>query len=271
MQGQAQGDSGHQTGGRVSDSPAGVEKARQAKQLLKNGDWAGASAIYRQLTQEFPRDGELRRHFMLNAFRRGDYEEVVQQSLDLADMALAEGNSGAAFERYAEILRLPELVAGEKGQEAGERVSQIVEPLKADIYFSYGDHYLAEQNPEMAKQYFEVSERLAPGRWETLWGIGQAYLMMGNKELAVKSLYDSVNSAPGEAVHAYELLGEIMLGEGRPLDELREMFWRASVIFEEYQLYEDALRVALRWLQLDNQDREMADRTRQLNRMLDER
>ena len=66
-------------------------------------------------------------------------------------------------------------------------------------------------------------------------------------------------------------MGEVLLSEGRDLSELRELFYRASVIFENYQLYEEALRVALRWLQLDNQDREMTDRARQLNRLLDSR
>lgn len=255
----------------VSQSEAGVQKARQARQLLKEGDWDRASALYRELTRDFPEDTELRRHFILNAFRNEDYQEVVQQSLDLADLALMYDDTAKALERYGEILRLPELVAGEKGQATADLVSELIEPLKADIYFSYGDHYLAVQNPEMALQYFEVSERLGPGRWETPWGVGQAYLMMGEKEKAISSLYTSVNTAPSEAASAYELLGEVLLSEGRDLTELRELFYRASVIFENYQLLEEALRVALRWLQLNNQDREMTDRARRLNRMLDSR
>lgn len=258
-----------QGGGRVSQSKSGVEKARRAKQLLKNGDWPGASALYRELVAEFPRDGELRRHFLLNAFRQQDYLEVVQQTLDLADLAVLENDLDGALDRYGEVLRLPELVAGEKGQAAGQAVQEIVEPLKADIYYSYGDHYLAAQNPEMAKQYFEVSEKLSPGRWETHYGVGQAYLMIGDKEQAIQSLYNSINFAPNEAASAYELLGEVLLGEGRPMNKLREMFWRASVIFEKYELYDEALRVALRWLKLDSQDREMADRATQLNRLID--
>lgn len=254
--------------GLVSESQEGIQKARQARQFLKSGDWAGAARLYRELTREFPDDTELRRHFILNAFRNQDYEEVIQQSLDMADMSLMYDDTAAALERYSEILRLPELVAGDHGQEAADRVSELVEPLKADIYFSYGDHYLAVQNPEMALQYFEVSERLSPGRWETHWGVGQAYLMLGDKKKAIESLYTSVNSSPSDAASAYELLGEVLLSEGRELDELREMFYRASAIFEKYECYEDALRIALRWLQLDNQDREMTDRARELNRLI---
>ena len=255
----------------VSQDPAGIAKARQARQYLAKGDWAGASALYRELTIDFPGDTELRRHYIINAFRHQDYREVVQQSLDLADMALLYGDTGTALERYGEILRLPELVAGDRGHSAGEEVAQLIEPLKADIYFSYGDHYLAVQNPQVALQYFEVSERLAEGRWETQWGMGQAYLMMGEKHKAIEALYSSINNAPSDAASAYELLGEVLLSEGRKLEELREMFWRASVIFENYECFEDALRVVLRWLQLDNQDRDMADRARTLNRLLDTR
>lgn len=255
-------------GAKVSDSQAGVAKARQARQFLKSGNWPSAAVIYRELVAEFPYDKELRRHFLLNAFRQKDYREVVQQSLDLADMALALDDTGTALERYAEILRLPELVAGDQGQAAAEEVTALIEPLKADIYFSYGDHYLAIHNPDVALQYFEVSERLSQGRWETQWGIGQAYLMMGEKAKAIESLYASVNCAPSDAASAYELLGEVLLSENRELAELREMFWRASVIFETYECYDDSLRVVLRWLQLDNQDREMADRARELNRKL---
>jgi tetratricopeptide (TPR) repeat protein len=257
--------------GLVSESEEGIQKARRARQFLKTGDWEKASALYRELTQEFPEDAELRRHFILNAFRNQDYQEVIQQSLDMADLSLMYDDTSAALERYSEILRLPELVAGDHGNEAGEKVAEMVEPLKGDIYFSYGDHYLAVQNPEMALQYFDVSERNAPGRWETQWGAGQAYLMLGEKSKAIESLYSSVNSAPSDAASAYELLGEVLLSEGRELPELREMFYRASVIFEKYEFMEDALRLALRWLQLDNQDREMTDRARELNRLMDAR
>ena len=254
--------------GLVSQSETGIQKARQARQFLKSGDWERASALYRELTEEFPEDTDLRRHFILNAFRHKDYQEVIQQSLDMADLSLMYDDTAAALERYSEILRLPELVAGDHGQAAGDQVAELVEPLKADIYFSYGDHYLAIQNPEMALQYFDVSERLAPGRWETHWGVGQAYLMLGEKKKAIEALYHSVNSAPSDAASAYELLGEVLLSEGRELPELREMFWRASVIFENYECFEDALRIALRWLQLDNQDRDMTDRARELNRTI---
>lgn len=256
---------------RVADSPEGVAKAKLARQLLSQGDWGRASAVYRELSTEFPHDKELRRHFLLNAFRQRDYYEVVQQSLDLADMALAENDTATALERYSEILRLPELAAGEQGQAAADEVSALIDPLKSDIYFSYGDHYLAIKNPQLALQYFDVSERLAPGRWETAWGAGQAWLLIGDKERAVKALYASVNAGPNEAATAYELLGEVLLGEGRPLPKLREMFWRASVIYENYDMLDDALRVALRWLKLDNQDRTMVDRATALNRAIDRR
>jgi predicted Zn-dependent protease len=271
VQNQAQGEWDNHAVTRVSQSKSGVAKARQARECLKQGDWPSAAAIYRQLSEQFPEDAELRRHILLNAFRYKDYQEVVQQSLDLADIALAYDDTGSALERYSEILRLPELVAGDEGQEAADRVAALVEPLKADIYFTYGDHYLAIQTPELALQYFEVSERFSPGRWETSWGLGQAYLMMGDKQKAIESLYCSVNSAPSDAASAYELLGEVLLAEGRPLPELREMFWRSSVIFEKYECFDDALRVAHRWLQLDNQDRKMADRATALNRAMDSR
>jgi len=271
LQSQSQGEWDSRPATRVSQSKAGVARARQARQFLQQGDWPRAAAIYRELTKLFPNDEELRRHFLLNAFRQKDYEEVVQQSLDLAEQALAQGDTGAALERYSEVLRLPELVAGDQGQQAADRVAAFIEPLKADIYFSYGDHYLEIQSPELALQYFDVSERLSPGRWETSLGIGQAHLLMGNKQLAVEALYASVNSAPSDAASAYELLGEVLLSERRPLAELREMFWRASVIFEKYEFFDDALRVAHRWLQLDSQDREMADRATALNRALDRR
>ena len=206
---------------------------------------------------------------MLNAFRQHDYREVVQQSLDLADIALSQEDTATALDRYGEVLRLPELAAGEMGQDVGDEVASLIEPLKADIYFSFGDHYLAIKQPEVALQYFEVSERLSPGRWETYWGIGQAQLMMGDKTIAIDSLYKSVNSAPSEAAWAYELLGEVLLTEGGEMSTLREMFWRASVIFENHDGFDNALRVALRWLKLEPQDREMADRARDLNHKLD--
>ena len=262
------GGQGGRAATRVAESKAGVAKAKKARHFLKNGDWANASALYRELTQAFPNDTELRRHFLLNAFRYKDYHEVVQQSLDLADISLEYDDTGAALERYSEILRLPELVAGDEGQAAADKVAELVEPLKADIYFTYGDHYLANQNPQLALQYFEVSGRHSPGRWETYFGMGQAYSMMGETQKAIENLYQSVNTSPSEAASAYELLGDTLLAEGQESAQLRDMFWRASIIYENYGMVEHALRVARRWLQLDSQDREMADRATALLRCL---
>lgn len=252
----------------VSQSKSGVARARHAKKLLLAGQWAEAVALYKELIAEFPRDQDLRRHVLLNAFKFQDYREVVEQTLDLADLYLAEGDSNAGLERYSEILRLAELVAGESGPEAAAEVEELVEPLKADIYFVFGDHYLTLGQADHALQYFEVSERLQEGRWETHWGRGQALLLKGDKRSAVKCLYQSIEAAPEDAASAYELLGEVLMGEGRPLSEVREYFVNASTIFSNYECYDDALRVIFRWLQLDSQDREMADRAKELSKMV---
>lgn len=252
----------------VSRSPEGIEKARQAKELLRQGNWLGALAIYRELTATFPYDLELRRHVLISAFKRQDYQEVLQQSLDLAEISFSSGDSHAGLERYSEILRLPELVAGEHGTEVADAVAELVQPLKADIYFVFGDHYLSSGQADLALQYFDVSERQQSGRWETHWGRGQALLMKGDKKEAVRSLYQSIQVAPDDAASAYELLGEVLMGEGRELPGLRKYFARASAIFEAYECYDDARRVAFRWLGFDSQDREMADRVRMLTQKI---
>ena len=252
----------------VAESPEGIGIARQAKELLRQGQWPAAIALYRQLVERFPQDLELRRHVLISAFKWKDYREVLNQTLALADLAFADGDTHSGLERYGEVLRLPELVAGEGGAEAAREVSELVEPLKADIFFVYGDHHLGNGQHDLALQYFDVSERMMPGRWETYWGRGQALLLRGDKREAVKSLYQSIQSAPNEAASAYELLGEILLGEGRELKDLRKYFVRASSIFEAYECQDDALRVTFRWLQLDPQDREMADRARVLTKKI---
>lgn len=252
----------------VSQSPEGVQKARQAKELLRQGRWPAALALYRGLIAEFPWDRDLRRHVLLSAFKLKDYKEVLQQTLDLAELAFAEGDSHGGIERCAEALRLPELVAGEQGQEAAEEVRALVEPWKSEIYLRYGEHYLDAGQPDLALQYFDVSERLAPGRWETSWGRGQAFLLRGQKREAVRALYQSIQTAPNDAAEAYESLGAVLLGEGRELKDLRKYFARASVIYESHERYEDALSVCFRWLELDSQDREMADRARALTQRI---
>lgn len=252
----------------VAASPEGIQVARQAKDLLRQGQWPSAIELYRQLLESFPEDMELRRHVLLSAFKWKDYKEVLTQTLALADLAFADGDSHSGLERYGEILRLPELVAGDQGPEVAHQVAELVEPLKADIYFVYGDHYLGTGQHELALQYFDVSDRIMPGRWETYWGRGQALLLAGDKREAVKSLYQSIQVAPNEAASAYELLGEILLGEGRELKDLRKYFVRASSIFEVYDCHDDALRVTFRWLQLEPQDREMADRARLLTQRI---
>lgn len=264
MDGNQFGDDGSQQAETVAQSPEGVQKARQAKELLRQGQWPAALAIYKELVEAFPYDLELRRHVLLSAFKWKDYREVLQMTLDLADLSFAEGDVNSGLERYSEVLRLPELVSGDQGPQVAAEVAELVEPLKADIYFVFGDHYLAEGQSDLALQYFDVSERLQPNRWETHWGRGQAQLLKGDKKEAVRSLYQSIQLAPNEAASAYELLGEVLLGEGRELKDLRKYFVRASTIFEAYKCHDDALRVSFRWLQLDPQDREMADRARQL-------
>ncbi len=253
----------------VAESPEGIHVARQAKELLRQGRWPESLSLYQQLIESFPQDRDLRRHVLISAFKWKDYREVLNQTLALAELAFASDDPHTGLERYGEVLRLPELVAGDQGLEASQQVAELVEPLKADIYFVYGDHYLASGQPDLALQYFEVSERLMPGRWETYWGRGQALLLKGDKREAVKSLYQSLQVAPNEAASAYELLGEILLGEGRDLKDLRKYFVRASAIFETFECHDDALRVTFRWLQLEPQDREMADRARVLTQRID--
>ncbi len=252
----------------VAASPEGIQTAREAKELLRQGRWPEALTLYQQLVESFPDDRELRRHVLISAFKWKDYREVLSQTLALAELAFADDDPHTGLERYGEVLRLPELVAGDQGLEASREVAELVEPLKADIYFVYGDHYLATGQPDLALQYFDVSERLLPGRWETYWGRGQALLLKGDKREAVKSLYQSLQVAPNDAASAYELLGEILLGEGRELKDLRKYFVRASSIFETFECVDDALRVTFRWLQLDPQDREMADRARLLTQRI---
>lgn len=243
----------------VAQSPVGVQKARQAKELLKAGQWPAARSVYQELVQEFPEDRDLRRHLVLSAFKWRDYREVVQQTLDLADLFLAEGDTASGLERYSEILRLPELVAGDQPAEVVAEVDSLVEPLKADIYFAIGDAYLTAGQPDLALQYLEASDRLQPQRWETYWGQAQAKLLKGEKREAVRLLLQSIQLAPQEAASAYELLGEVLLGDGRSVTDVRKYFVRASGIFESYECYHDALRICHRWLQLDPQDRDMAD------------
>ena len=252
----------------VSESAHGIERVKEARRLLRAGDYEQSMTLYRELVDEFPDDRELRRHILMVAFKRGDYREVVEQSLGLADICFAEGDSLTGMEHYSEILRLPELVAGEKGDRASAHVAQLVEPLKADIYFVFGDHYLNMGRADLAIQYLDVSERMQSGRWETHWGRGQALLLKGEKAEAIESLKESIRCAPTEAAQAYELLGEVLVGESRPLEEVKPYFVKASEIFEAYECYDDALRMSFRWLQVDPQDRDMADRAREMTKRI---
>ncbi len=252
----------------VAQSRQGVEKAKQAKAHLRAGDWASALAIYQTLVVAFPEDRDLRRHLILNAFKFQDYQEVVQQGLDFADLLFAHGEVSAALDRYSEILRLPELVAGEKGPEAGRAVEELVETVKADIYFVYGDHYLGQEQPDLALQYFEASEKLQSGRWENSWGRGQALLLKGDRENARLCLEESIRVAPDEAASSYELLGELFLEDGIEPTQVRPYFARSAEIFAQFECFEDALRVVFRWLQVDTQDREMADQAKELTKKL---
>lgn len=253
---------------KVSHSPAGIKKAQQARELLQLGHWLQAKALYLELVADFPSDIELRRHIVLTAFKCKDYSETLQQTLDLADLALANGDIRGSLDRYSEVLRLPELILGDREPEAARAIQEVVESLKADIYFAFGDYYLGQGSVDLALQYLEASQRLEPMRWETYWGKGQAYLLKGEKKEAVRLLHQSIQIAPKEAASAYELLGEIFLGEGRDIKILRKYFVNAVAIFEAYECFEDALRVGYRWLQLEPQDREIADRVLRLTELL---
>lgn len=231
------------------------ERAQQARELASNGDWESAAEIYKGIIDDDPFNMELRRQFISMAFRQQDYRGVVEQYLECAEIDYDDGDIASAIRRYDETLRLAEVVDGQYGPGAGDKVRAIVAPLLPDIYYQFGDFHLAEGQAELALQYLQKSDQLAPGKWETQMGLGQAFLLRGRDHEAIQAFQEVIRLAPSESAVAHELLGEVFMRQGRPKEQIRNTFYKSADAYYRYGEYRDAIRICNRVLEVepDNQ------------------
>ncbi len=227
------------------------ERAQQARALASEGNWEGASEIFRSILDDDPFNMELRRQFIAMAFRHQDYRGVVEQYLECAEIDYDDGDIASAIRRYDETLRLAEVVDGQYGPGAGDKVRAIVAPLLPDIYYQFGDFHLAEGQAELALQYLQKSDQLAPGKWETHMGMGQAFLLRGRDQEAIKAFQEVIRLAPSESAVAYELLGEVFMRQGRPVEQLRNTFYKSADTYFRHGDYRDAIRICNRILEFE--------------------
>ena len=228
-----------------------VSKVEQARALVSEGDWKGASSLFRSVLEDDPFNMELRNHYISLAFRHKDYRGVVEQYLECAEIDYDDGDPASAIRRYDETLRLAEVVDGQLGPGAGDQVRAIVAPLLPDIYYQFGDFYLAQGQADLALQYLQKSDQLSPGKWETHMGMGQAHLLRGRDQDAIQSFQEVIRLAPTEAAVAYELLGEVFLRQKRPVEQLRNAFYKAADLHFRSQDIHEAYRICNRILEFE--------------------
>ncbi|MGE0492544.1 MAG: tetratricopeptide repeat protein [Vulcanimicrobiota bacterium] len=227
------------------------QQVQQANLLASKGQWDQAVAIYQELLRQYPYSLELREQFIIVSFRNGDYHSVIQQYLDCAEIYYTEGDWESAIRRYEETLRLPEIVDGQHGPGAGDPVRELVDQVRPDIYYQFGDFHLDRGYADLALQYLQKSDQLSPGRWETHMAMGQAHLLKGQDKEAIQAFHQVLQLAPEEAAVALELLGEVFLRQRRPIDNLREWFYRSADAYYKKGAVRDAIRICNRILDFD--------------------
>ncbi len=243
----------------------GIERqVHEANRLASQGHWQQALEIYLQLVAEDPSNLDLREQLIIVAFRHQDYYTVIQQYLDCAELYYMMGDWDGAVSRYEETLRLPEVVDGQHGPGAGDPVRQLVEHVKPDIFYQFGDYHLDRGYADLALQYLQKSDQLAPGRWETHTALGQAHLLKGQDKEAIRAFNEVIRLAPQESAVALELLGEVFLRQKRPLQQLRDWFYRSADAYYQKGSLQDAVRVCRRILDFDPGNETVHDKLQQL-------
>jgi len=200
-----------------------------ATKLAQQGRLDEALQALQRVVEELPQNLPVLSALIEVALQKKDYQTVVAHSMGCAQLLWLAGDGKAAIERYEQLLRLEEEVVPEKVADVRRMVAQV----KPEIYRRIGESRLEHQNVEQALQYLTKARELAPGVWQTHLALGRAYLAKQTYKEAIGELQEVLRLAqePAAQAQAYELIGEVFMGQGRPAAATSTWFERAAELW----------------------------------------
>lgn len=240
-----------------------IEKLiQQADALATQGNWDGAIEVYQKALELDPEDIGIHDQIIAMFLKKGDYNEVINQHKDVAEIFQARGDTDAELARYHDILKLEEGVrkrafALRGGNEEASQITNQLAQFKPEIFFRIGRIHLAQGRIDEALHHLRASVDLEPGRWDTHMLLGRAYMHKGMDKEAIGEFQEVVRLAPNEAAQAYEMLGEVFIRAGRPPQTTVVWFRNAAELYLKREQREDAIRTYERILAFEPHNKEV--------------
>ena len=231
----------------------------QANSFATQGKWDEALEAFNKILKYDPHHLDVRNAIIKISIQKQDYEEVIHQHMDCAEIYMMRNEREESIKRYNQILRLEETVQ-QAPQGRGDAVTQVrslVNQVKPEIYYQIGDFHLESKKFDVALQYLKKSQELAPGRWEIHMALGRVYMARENLRESIGEFQEVLRLAPEESAQAYEMLGEIFVRQDRPQQQITIWFRNAAEAYVKKNNLKDACRVYERMLQIDPNNKDV--------------
>lgn len=241
----------------MADSSNSMAMIEQADGLAAEGDWAKAVNIYHSLMQESPQSVELQQHVLDMARQAGDYAEVIDRNMVIAELLVQQGEYDQARFRYKDVIDLEQEAKSGGNQALANDLLNLIAQVKPEIFARMGCIDILEGKAEDAINWLRPSLDLDPSRWDTHMAMGRAYMAANRDKEAIGEFQEVVRLAPNEAAQAYEMLGEVFIRAGRPSQSTVVWFRNAGELFVQRGELRDAMRTYERILQFEPRNKDI--------------
>lgn len=222
-----------------------------ASKLAQQGRCDEAMQALQRVVEELPQNLPVRSALIEVALQKKDYQTVVSQHMECAELLMLAGDPKAAIEQYKQIISLE----GLGGAEEAAPLPLLIGQLKPEIYRRAGEARLQLGHLEVAVHYLEVAQELAPGVWQTHLALGRAYLATQSYKAAIGELQEVLRlTQSGEQAaqaQAYQLIGEVFVAQGRPAVATITWFERAAQLWLQADRPQEAGQAYQRIADLD--------------------
>lgn len=248
-----------------------------ANKLAQQGRVDDAIQALLRVVEEDPQNLEVRAHIIRFASQKGDYQTVIFQHMDCAELYVLAGDKKSAMDRYETILRLEETVqlGPQSRPDAVTTVRGFVAQVKPEIYLRIGEFRLEHSQVDQALQYLKKSQELKPGIWDTHMALGRAYMMKDLFKEAIGEFQEVLRLTQEDGqeaqAQAYEMLGEVFVRQGRPPQATVTWFERAALLYMGKNMFNDACRAYERIVQADPSNKEAYNSLGELYTRLDQK
>lgn len=231
---------------------------QSADALVAEGNWGEAREVYKEAVSQDPNNIEIRERVLNAAKKFFDFQVVINQDMDLAELFVSGGNVERAIESYKDILNLEKYAQSNniRGAKLSE-IQTLVAQAKPEIFAKTGVIYLNEGRYKDAIKWLRPSLDLDPSRWDTHMAMGRALMMDNKNKEAISEFQEVVRLANNEAASAYELLGEVFLRIGRSPQKTVMWFRNAGELFVQRHELTDAIRAYERILEFEPRNKDI--------------